>query len=99
MRSLLSANAQVGSLEELARTLSEEDIATHLYAPGMPDVDLVIRTSGERRLSNWLLWQSTTAELVFSDAYWPAFREADFLRALLMFADRKASSRRLRAAS
>lgn len=99
VRSYLSANAHVGSLEELARTVTEQDIATHLYAPSQPDVDLVVRTSGERRLSNWLLWQSTTAELVFSDAYWPAFREVDFLRALQTFADRKASSRRLPAAS
>jgi len=54
-----------------------------------PDPDLVIRTSGEQRLSNFLLWQSVHSELYFCDAYWPAFREIDFLRALRSFAARR----------
>jgi hypothetical protein len=49
---------------------------------GQPDPDLVIRTSGEQRVSNFLLWQCVGSELYFCDAYWPAFREIDFLRAL-----------------
>jgi undecaprenyl diphosphate synthase len=60
--------------------LSEADIAAHLYAPELPDPDLVIRTSGEQRLSNFLLWQSAYAELVFDETLWPDFG-ADRLRA------------------
>jgi len=56
--------------------------ARHLYTAGQPDPDLVIRTSGEQRVSNFLLWQTVQSELYFCDAYWPAFREIDFLRAL-----------------
>jgi undecaprenyl diphosphate synthase len=55
------------------RELSEADISAHLYAPELPDPDLVIRTSGEQRLSNFLLWQSAYAELVFDDTLWPDF--------------------------
>ena len=71
-----------GTLTELAGCLTTEDIARHLYTAGQPDPDLVIRTSGERRISNFLLWQCVGSELYFCDAYWPAFREIDFLRAL-----------------
>lgn len=74
---------------ELASTLSVDDIAPHLYTAGQPDPDLVIRTSGEQRLSNFLLWQSAYSELYFCEAYWPAFREIDFLRALRSFAARQ----------
>ena len=64
-------------LEEGVRPqdMSEETIAAHLYAPELPDPDLVIRTSGERRISNFLLWQSAYAELVFDDTLWPDFGE------------------------
>ena len=55
--------------------LDEDDIAAHLYSPLMRDPDLVIRTSGERRLSNFLLWQSAYSELYFSDVLWPDFGE------------------------
>ena len=55
--------------------LSEADIAARLYAPELPDPDLVIRTSGEQRISNFLLWQSAYAELVFDDTLWPDFGE------------------------
>jgi undecaprenyl diphosphate synthase len=61
-------------------SMSEADIAGHLYAPELPDPDLVIRTSGEQRLSNFLLWQSAYAELVFDETLWPDF-EAENLRA------------------
>ena len=59
-----------------------EAIGEHLYTSGQPDPDLVIRTSGEQRLSGFLLWQSAYSEIWFTEAYWPAFRRVDFLRAL-----------------
>ena len=59
-----------------------------LYHPEMPDADLVIRTSGEQRLSNFLLWQMAYSELVFSEVLWPDFCEADFLAALLAYQQR-----------
>jgi undecaprenyl diphosphate synthase len=62
--------------------VSEEAVAERLYAPQLPDPDLVIRTSGEQRLSNFLLWQSAYAELVFTDTFWPDFGE-EALRAAL----------------
>jgi short-chain Z-isoprenyl diphosphate synthase len=88
-RSLLYEHAERGtSLLELADTITADDVARHLYTAGQPDPDLVIRTSGEQRLSNFLLWQSAYSELYFCEAYWPAFREIDFLRALRSFAAR-----------
>jgi short-chain Z-isoprenyl diphosphate synthase len=78
-----------GTLAGLAETLTDEDIARHLYTAGQPDPDLVIRTSGEQRLSNFLLWQSAHSELYFCEAYWPGFREIDFLRALRSYAARQ----------
>jgi undecaprenyl diphosphate synthase len=65
-----------------AEDVSESAIAERLYAPELPDPDLVIRTSGEKRLSNFLLWQSAYAELLFTDTLWPDFG-ADDLRAAL----------------
>ncbi|WP_280376750.1 polyprenyl diphosphate synthase [Nocardia wallacei] len=89
-RDLLSESAGSGkSLADIADSLTAEDLAAHLYTPDQPDPDLVIRTSGEQRLSNFLLWQSAYAELYFCEAHWPAFREIDFLRALRNFADRQ----------
>ncbi|MFA9429765.1 isoprenyl transferase [Egicoccus sp. AB-alg2] len=83
LRKLLQARAGEGcSLEDLARTLRPEDIGDHLYTTGLPDPDLIIRTSGEVRLSGFLLWQSAHSEYYFCDAYWPDFRRIDFLRAL-----------------
>ncbi|MBO0806972.1 MAG: di-trans,poly-cis-decaprenylcistransferase [Actinobacteria bacterium] len=88
-RALLAEHAQLGTpLAQLAETITPEDIARHLYTAGQPEPDLVIRTSGEQRLSNFLLWQSAYSELYFCEAYWPAFREIDFLRALRSFAAR-----------
>jgi undecaprenyl diphosphate synthase len=63
----------------------EEDFAKLLYAPEMTDPDILIRTSGERRLSNYLLWQSAYSELVFSDTLWPEFTKADLAAALEEF--------------
>ena len=83
VRSLLrEANERGESLEDVARTVTTETIADHLYTAGQPDPDLVIRTSGEQRLSGFLLWQSAYSEIWFTEAYWPAFRRVDFLRAM-----------------
>ncbi|MGY2002176.1 isoprenyl transferase [Blastococcus sp. SYSU DS1024] len=83
VRSLLSEHATRGtSLEELVEVLDVEHIAEHLYTRGQPDPDLVIRTSGEQRMSGFLLWQTANAEFHFTDVYWPDFRRVDFLRAL-----------------
>lgn len=67
---------------ELVDGMTVEAIGEHLYTSGQPDPDLVIRTSGEQRLSGFLLWQSAYSEIWFTEAYWPAFRRVDFLRAL-----------------
>ncbi|MFE3198929.1 isoprenyl transferase [Embleya sp. NPDC055664] len=83
VRSLLVEHAGKGtSIEELAEVLDVEHIAEHLYTRGQPDPDLVIRTSGEQRLSGFLLWQSAHSEFYFCEAFWPDFRKVDFLRAL-----------------
>ncbi|MEV0263337.1 polyprenyl diphosphate synthase [Streptomyces sp. NPDC050617] len=90
LRELMTERAAEGlSLTELAASLTVDDIAQHLYTAGRPDPDLVIRTSGEQRMSNFLLWQSAYSELYFCEAYWPAFREIDFLRALRSFSARE----------
>lgn len=68
--------------EQLAEAIDANSIASHLYAADLPDPDLVIRTSGESRLSGFLLWQAAYAEYSFVDVYWPGFRRVDFLRAL-----------------
>lgn len=90
MRDLLLERAAAGeSLDDIADSLTMDDITAHLYTAGRPDPDLVIRTSGEQRMSNFLLWQSAYSELYFCDTYWPAFREVDFLRALRSYAARE----------
>ena len=90
LRALLYEHAEQGAtLAEVAASIAPGDIARHLYTAGQPDPDLVIRTSGEQRLSNFLLWQSAYSELYFCEAYWPAFREIDLLRALRSFAARQ----------
>ena len=89
VRSLLMEHAGRGTtIEQLAEVLDVEHIAEHLYTAGQPDPDLVIRTSGEQRLGGFLLWQSTHSEFYFCDAYWPAFRKVDFLRALRSYSER-----------
>jgi tritrans,polycis-undecaprenyl-diphosphate synthase [geranylgeranyl-diphosphate specific] len=62
--------------------ISEETFSRHLYTSDMPDPDLILRTSGEVRLSNFLLWQIAYSELYFTDVYWPGFRYIDLLRAI-----------------
>jgi short-chain Z-isoprenyl diphosphate synthase len=89
VRSLLQDHASRGTpIDELAQILDAEHIAEHLYTRGQPDPDLVIRTSGEQRLSGFLLWQSAHSEFYFCEAYWPDFRKIDFLRALRSYAAR-----------
>lgn len=83
VRSFLAKAAAEGrSLDDVAASISIDDIASHLYTSGQPDPDLVIRTSGELRMSGFMLWQSVHTELYFCETYWPDFRRTDFLRAL-----------------
>lgn len=92
LRSLLADRAVQGqTLHDVAESLQPHDIGAHLYTTGLPDPDLIIRTSGEVRLSGFLLWQSAHSEFYFCDTYWPEFRRIDFLRALR---DYQARSRR-----
>lgn len=74
--------------ESLAEGITDRRIEEYLYTSGQPDPDLVIRTSGEQRLSGFMLWQSAHSEYYFCEALWPAFRYVDFLRALRSFAQR-----------
>ena len=75
---------------ELApEAIEEGTIAAHLYAPDVPDPDLMIRTSGEQRLSNFLLWQLAYAEFYFTEVLWPDFRRANFVEALEVYRHRR----------
>lgn len=90
VRSLLRAKAAEGeTLETVADSLDIEEISGHLYTKGQPDPDLIIRTSGEQRLSGFLLWQSAHSEFYFCEALWPDFRRTDFFRALRSFNQRE----------
>jgi short-chain Z-isoprenyl diphosphate synthase len=81
--------AQTKTLKEVVDIVTPEAIGRFLYAPDLPDPELIIRTSGEIRLSGFLLWQSVFSEFYFTDIYWPAFRRIDFLRALRAFQHRQ----------
>jgi short-chain Z-isoprenyl diphosphate synthase len=74
--------------EAMAGRVTRDALAGRLYTAGRPDPELIIRTSGELRLSGFLPWQSAHSEFYFTDVYWPAFRELDFLRALRTFQQR-----------
>lgn len=88
-KDLVSRLASEGvPVEEMASHVDADSLARHMYSADVPDPDLLIRTSGESRLSGFLLWQSAYAEFVFVDVYWPAFRRVDFLRALRDFTGR-----------
>ena len=90
VRSLLHDHATKGTtIEELAEILDVEHIADHLYTAGLPDPDLIIRTSGEKRISNFLLWQAAYAELYFTETLWPDFEEKDLLAAILDYQGRQ----------
>lgn len=89
MRAIVNKHVKKGhSLEELAEKITPELIGKHLYTGNQPDPDLVIRTSGEQRVSDFLIWQSAHSELYFEEALWPDFRRVDFLRAIRAFEKR-----------
>jgi short-chain Z-isoprenyl diphosphate synthase len=77
------------TLSEAIAALTPEAIGRYLYTAGLPDPDLIIRTSGEVRLSGFMLWQSAHSEFYFTDVHWPAFRKIDFLRAIRSFQSRQ----------
>jgi short-chain Z-isoprenyl diphosphate synthase len=88
-RRYLAERAAAGaSLPEVAESFEEAAIEPYLYTSGLPEPDLILRTSGEVRLSGFLLWQSAYSEYYFCDALWPAFRKIDLLRALRAYHQR-----------
>ncbi|QGF24108.1 isoprenyl transferase [Raineyella fluvialis] len=90
VRDLLREKAEEGrTIREVAETLDIDEIGEHLYTAGQPDPDLIIRTSGEQRLSGFLMWQSAHSEFYFCEALWPDFRKVDFIRALRAYAQRE----------
>ncbi|MFD1214301.1 isoprenyl transferase [Arthrobacter sp. GCM10027362] len=90
VKELLTDAARAGrDLHGVAESLCIEDISRYLYTRGLPDPDLVIRTSGEQRLSGFLMWQSAYSEFYFCEALWPDFRRLDFLRALRDYGSRQ----------
>jgi len=83
----IAAEVQAGTLDPAS--VDEAAVASRLFTAGTPDPDLLIRTSGEQRLSNFLLWQAAYAELVFQDVLWPDYAEAQFAAALAIYAQRE----------
>ena len=83
----IAEHVKNGKLE--SKNINEKVISTYLYTADLPDPDLVLRTSGEERVSNFLLWQLAYSELYFADIYWPGFRKVDFLRAIRSYQKRK----------
>jgi short-chain Z-isoprenyl diphosphate synthase len=75
--------------QQMTERITPEALAAHLYTAGEPDPDLIIRTSGEVRLSGFLPWQGAHSELYFTDVYWPELRELDLLRALRTYQHRR----------
>jgi short-chain Z-isoprenyl diphosphate synthase len=90
VRTLVGSLAARGvSAEAMPEHVDADAIARHLYTADGADPDLIIRTSGEMRLSGFMPWQSSHSEFYFTDVYWPAFRELDFLRAVRTFQARE----------
>ena len=90
VRAMLAGMAEEQtSLDSAIERVTPEAIGAHLYTAGLPDPDLIIRTSGEIRLSGFLLWQSAHSEFYFTDVLWPAFRKIDFLRAIRSYQERR----------
>jgi short-chain Z-isoprenyl diphosphate synthase len=90
VQELLRVTAAGGaSLADAIAAITPDAIARHLYTAGLPDPDLIIRTSGEIRMSGFLLWQSVHSEYYFTDVLWPALRKLDFLRAIRSFQERQ----------
>lgn len=73
---------------EMAKHVTDESLGAHMYSPDVPDADLIIRTSGESRMSGFLMWQSAYSEFAFVDVFWPQFRRVDYLRTLRDFSKR-----------
>jgi len=89
MQAVRSAIADVNSGKLKANDVNEDVFAQYLYTAGLPDPDILIRTSGEMRISNFLLWQSAYAEIYITDVLWPDFRKKDLLLALLSYQQRE----------
>ncbi|MEJ0017093.1 MAG: polyprenyl diphosphate synthase [Acetobacteraceae bacterium] len=90
VREMLAEAERSGStLHDVIETVCPERIGRHIYLAGTPEPDLIIRTSGELRLSGFLMWQGAYSEFYFSDVLWPAFRKIDFLRAVRAFQQRR----------
>ncbi len=83
----IAAKVEEGCIK--AEDIDEKMISKHMYTSHVPDPDLVLRTSGEVRISNFLLWQMAYSELYFTDVYWPGFRRIDFMRAVRAYQQRK----------
>ena len=84
-----AAMAKLISEERRPEDLSEEDIASELYTRDLPELDLLVRTSGELRISNFLLWQSAYAEIYVTDTLWPDFRRVHLLEAIVDYQQRR----------
>jgi hypothetical protein len=90
VKAMLCEQAKSGtSIESIAHAVTPDAISRHLYSVDLPEPDLIIRTSGEIRLSGFLLWQSAFSEFYFSDVDWPAFHKIDFLRAIRSYQQRQ----------
>ena len=83
----IAGEVQSGDIQ--IEEIDEQRFSDYLYTVGVPDPDLIIRTSGEERLSGFLLWQSAYSELYFTEVYWPAFRMIDFWRAIRIYQQRE----------
>lgn len=86
---LREQDAAGATLAEAAQGLNVSTITEHMYTSGQPDPDLIIRSSGEQRMSGFMLWQAVHTELYFCEAYWPEFRRTDLLRALRDYSARE----------
>jgi len=85
----LEIEAAIKDLVESGEEVTQDSIRSHMWSAGMPDPDLIIRTGGEKRLSNFLLWQGAYSELVFSDTYWPAFTKEELQAILEEYSNRE----------
>lgn len=88
-REIVRAVQRIGAIKGDLHNITEEDISSHLDHPEIPDLDLLIRTGGEVRLSNFLLWQSAYSEMYFSDIYWPQWSAENLDDALAYFQSRQ----------
>ena len=89
VRSMKKIGEKIKSGEIDSNQIDADLISDNLYTSGLPDPDLILRTSGEERVSNFLLWQLAYSELYFADVFWPELRKIDFLRAIRSFQKRR----------